>query len=50
VAHRPSAVMGVDLIAVMSKGRIQHFGPKEEVLAKVLPRPSLIPKEAARGA
>jgi PrtD family type I secretion system ABC transporter len=51
VAHRPSAVMGVDLIAVMSKGRIQHFGPKDEVLAKVLPRPSLIPKpaEAARG-
>jgi ABC-type protease/lipase transport system fused ATPase/permease subunit len=51
VAHRPSAVMGVDLIAVMSKGRMQHFGPKDEVLAKVLPRPSLIPKPAeARGA
>jgi ATP-binding cassette subfamily C protein PrsD len=52
VAHRPSAVMGVDLIAVMAKGRVQHFGPKDEVLAKVLPRPSLIPKpvEAARGA
>ena len=52
VAHRPSAVMGVDLIAVMAKGRVQHFGPKDEVLAKVLPRPSLIPKpaEVARGA
>jgi ATP-binding cassette subfamily C protein len=44
VAHRPSAIAGVDLLLVMNKGRAQHFGPKEEVLAKVLPRPTLIPR------
>jgi ATP-binding cassette subfamily C protein len=44
VAHRPSAIAGVDLLLVMNKGRPQHFGPKEEVLAKVLPRPALIPR------
>jgi PrtD family type I secretion system ABC transporter len=44
VAHRPSAIAGVDFLLVMNKGRAQHFGPKEEVLAKVLPRPALIPR------
>jgi ATP-binding cassette subfamily C protein PrsD len=39
VAHRPSAITGVDLILVMNKGRAHHFGPKEEILAKALPRP-----------
>ena len=39
VAHRPSAITGVDLILVMNKGRMQHFGQKEEILAKALPRP-----------
>ena len=38
VAHRPSAIAGVDLVAIMNKGRIQAFGPKDEVLAKVLQR------------
>jgi ATP-binding cassette subfamily C protein len=40
VAHRPSAITGVDLILVMNKGRVHHFGPKDEVLAKALPRPA----------
>jgi ATP-binding cassette subfamily C protein len=40
VAHRPSAITGVDLIMVMNKGRMHHFGPKEEILAKALPRPA----------
>jgi PrtD family type I secretion system ABC transporter len=44
VAHRPSAIAGLDLLLVMSKGRMQQFGPKDEVVAKVLPRPSLIPR------
>ncbi|HZD90534.1 MAG TPA: type I secretion system permease/ATPase, partial [Pseudolabrys sp.] len=41
VAHRPSAIAGVDKILVMSQGRMQALGPKDEVLAKVLqpPRP-----------
>jgi len=35
VAHRPSAIAGVDYILVMAKGRQQQFGPKEEVLTRV---------------
>ena len=35
IAHRPSALAGVDLVMVMAQGRAQMFGPKEEVLAKM---------------
>jgi len=30
VAHRPSAIAGVDYILVLTMGRQQKFGPKEE--------------------
>src|SRR5215218_3829047 len=33
IAHRPSALAGVDLLLVMAEGRVQGFGPKE-VLSK----------------
>lgn len=36
VAHRPSAIAAVDLVAVMAEGAIKLFGPKEEVLAKAI--------------
>jgi PrtD family type I secretion system ABC transporter len=36
VAHRPSAIANIDLVLVMSNGRVQAFGPKNEVLAGVL--------------
>lgn len=36
VAHRPSAIAAVDLLAVMANGAIQAFGPKEEVLRKMV--------------
>ena len=36
VAHRPSAIAGVDYILVMAKGRQQQFGPKEEVLSRAI--------------
>jgi PrtD family type I secretion system ABC transporter len=36
VAHRPSALAGVDYVLAMSQGRAQAFGPKDEILAKVL--------------
>ncbi|MFZ0528598.1 MAG: type I secretion system permease/ATPase [Xanthobacteraceae bacterium] len=39
VAHRPSAIAGVDYILIMGKGRQQQFRPKEEVLSR-LPQPS----------
>lgn len=41
VAHRPSAIAGVDQILVMKDGRTQAFGPKDEVLSKVLQRPAV---------
>ena len=40
VAHRPSAISGVDYILVMAKGRQQQFGPKEEVLTRVAQPPA----------
>lgn len=36
VAHRPSALAGVDLVLTMQDGRQVAFGPKDEVLAQVL--------------
>lgn len=39
IAHRPSAIAGVDQILVLNQGRVQALGPKDEVLAKVLQRP-----------
>ncbi len=44
VAHRPSAIAGVDYILVMAKGRQQQFGPKEEILTRVIQ-----PADAAAG-
>nr|QIO98929.1 type I secretion system permease/ATPase [Bradyrhizobium symbiodeficiens] len=39
VAHRPKALEGVDHVLVVGEGRLQSFGPKEEVLRKVLRTP-----------
>ena len=36
VAHRPSALAGVDIVLVMGNGRAQSFGPKDEVMRKLL--------------
>jgi ABC-type protease/lipase transport system fused ATPase/permease subunit len=40
VAHRPSALAGCDLVLVMADGKAQAFGPKDEVLRKVVRQPS----------
>jgi len=49
IAHRPSALLGVELILAIANGRVQTFGPKEEVLQKVLnsARPLLRPVKVA---
>jgi PrtD family type I secretion system ABC transporter len=36
IAHRPSALVAVDLVLVLANGRVQAFGPKEEVLRMTL--------------
>jgi ATP-binding cassette subfamily C protein len=45
IAHRPSALAACDLVLVMADSRMQAFGPKDEVLKKVLQPP---PEPAAR--
>ena len=47
VAHRPSAIAGVDYILIMAKGRQQQFGPKEEILTRLAP-PNAAPNSAPR--
>ncbi|RWC64604.1 type I secretion system permease/ATPase [Mesorhizobium sp.] len=42
VAHRPSALASLDQVLVMANGRVQAFGPKNEVLNKVT-RPVGVP-------
>ena len=49
VAHRPSALASVDLVLMMAEGRVQAFGPKDEVLSKVL-RPVSAPAAPSRPA
>jgi ATP-binding cassette subfamily C protein len=44
VTHRPSAIAGVDQVLVMNNGRMQTFGPKDEILPKVLQRPAPAPR------
>ena len=40
IAHRPSVIANVDLLLIMNQGRAQAIGPKDEVLARALPRDS----------
>lgn len=36
IAHRPSAIAAVDMVGLIKDGRLQAFGPRDEVLKKVL--------------
>lgn len=36
IAHRPSALAGLDQLMVLGEGRMQSFGPKDEVLRKTV--------------
>jgi ATP-binding cassette, subfamily C, bacterial len=39
IAHRPSALSAVDHVAMISSGQLTAFGPKDDVLKKVLLHP-----------
>jgi PrtD family type I secretion system ABC transporter len=39
IAHRPSALVAVDLCAVLKDGTLAAFGPRDEVLQKMTRRP-----------
>lgn len=38
ISHRPSLLAGADLLGVLLDGRLQEFGPREEVLRKLQPK------------
>jgi PrtD family type I secretion system ABC transporter len=40
IAHRPKALDAVDHVLVVADGRVQSFGPKDDVLRKVLRTPA----------
>jgi ABC-type protease/lipase transport system fused ATPase/permease subunit len=43
VAHRASALAAVDYVLAMAGGRLQAFGPKDEVLSRMMRRePSVV--------
>ena len=44
VAHRPSAIASVDQLLMMQQGRALAFGPKDEVLARVMQRDGGAPR------
>jgi len=51
IAHRPSALAGVDSLLVMRAGRLESFGPKETVLKQTLrPAPLRVAASAAGAA
>jgi PrtD family type I secretion system ABC transporter len=56
IAHRPSALAGVDMVLVLANGRAQSFGPKESILSNVqrsqfhVPPPLRIVSEASEKA
>ncbi|MDP1907626.1 MAG: type I secretion system permease/ATPase, partial [Hyphomicrobium sp.] len=49
VAHRPSALAGLDKVLALGNGQVQAFGPRDEVLKAVLqsvpggPAPTVTP-------
>ena len=47
VAHRPSALAGVDLVLMMKDGRAAAFGIKEQILSKILRPQGVAPERPA---
>jgi ATP-binding cassette subfamily C protein len=43
IAHRPSVLTAADKVAAIGGGQVTAFGPKDEVLRKVLRQPALMP-------
>ena len=46
IAHRPSALAGVDHVLVMRAGQMLNFGPKEAVLRDLMSVPATAPSQA----
>jgi ABC-type protease/lipase transport system fused ATPase/permease subunit len=56
IAHRPSALSGVNFVMVMTDNKMQDFGPKDEVMKRLMrpapaaPAPAAAPLRVAPGA
>jgi PrtD family type I secretion system ABC transporter len=50
IAHRPAALAGVDLVLKMAAGKVQAFGPKQDVLRTVLRQAPALPVAEMREA
>lgn len=56
IAHRPSALAGVDQVLVLANGKVQSLGPKEEIVNQLIrpiqerARKSNVPLEVVAGA
>ena len=51
IAHRPSALANVSHVLVMRQGRMEAFGPRDEILEKIIGKPRIIssnPDDAQR--
>ena len=49
MAHRPSALASVDMVLAMANGEAKGFGPRDEVLRKVLRPVASVSQPAALG-
>lgn len=47
IAHRAQVLRNVDKILVLANGSVGAFGPRDEVLAKLAPRPAAPPQDVA---
>ncbi|HMB77377.1 MAG TPA: ATP-binding cassette domain-containing protein, partial [Kiloniellaceae bacterium] len=50
IAHRPSALATVDYILQLDSGRMVEFGPRDEMIRKLMPAPRVAPKPQAQPA
>jgi PrtD family type I secretion system ABC transporter len=50
IGHRPSLLGDADFVGVIVDGQMQHFGPREDVLATILPKPRSILSGSVHGA
>ena len=49
IAHRPSALAQVSHVLFMRDGRMEAFGPRDEVMAKIMKKPVPIDSAARKG-
>lgn len=49
IGHRPSMLADADQIGVLVDGQLQHFGPREEVLSRIVPKPRVPLREVPCG-